>query len=79
MPRSRLLQRVLGSYRTRVIVRKMLPNTVSVLIKEKLDGLNLKRFPGPNAHVRSQLQEYYREDIEQLAVMTGRNLDSWLS
>lgn len=78
-PRSEVMQHLLKSYRLRRMVKKLISHKGATLIKEKLDQLNLRRFPPLDAASRQRLQDYYRRDINQLEGLTGRNLESWLT
>ena len=78
-PRSRFMQRMLNSYRVRAAVKKILPYRGATLIKEKLDNINLRRFPPLDPVNRNRLQDYYRQDIELLESLTGKGLGSWLT
>lgn len=77
-PRSELMQRLLKSFRLRKAVKKLIPYKGAVLIKEKLDKVNLRRFPPLDPVNRKRLQDYYRQDIKRLEGLTGRDLDPWL-
>lgn len=77
-PRSRLLQRLLRSHGVKRTVRRLMPHRVSLLIKNRLDDANLRDFPPMDNTVRADLRDYYRNDIRQLAELTGRDLDAWL-
>jgi len=78
-PRSRVVQSMLKSYRFRRAVRAVVPFRGAAFIKEKLDNVNLKRFPALDEASRYRLRQFYREDIEKLSLLTDRNLDSWLA
>lgn len=78
-PRLRLLQSLLKSYRFRRTVKAVVPHRGAALIKEKLDNANLQRFPPLDKISRIRLQQFYRQDIEALSALTGRDLHSWLA
>jgi hypothetical protein len=78
LPRSGLLQRVLGAHRTRVIARKVMPYRLGIWAKERLDAANLRKLPEASEEDRAYLRAYYREDVEKLAHMLGRDLCGWL-
>jgi len=78
-PRSRYVQNLLKSYRFRRAVRSVVPFRGAAFIKEKLDNVNLKRFPELDQASRLRLIKFYREDIEKLSRLADRNLDSWLA
>lgn len=78
-PRSMLLQSLLKSYRFRRWVRAVVPFRGAALVKEKLDDANLKRFPPLEETHRRRLTDFYREDIEEVGRLTGRDLRAWLA
>ncbi len=78
-PRSELMQRMLKSYPLRKAVQRLIPYSGATMIKEKLDRVNLRRFPPLDPVNRKHLQELYRQDIEQLENLTGRDLRAWLA
>ena len=77
-PRSRLVQSVMGSRRIKAGIRSILPASAAFWVKDQIDRMNLKRFPGLDDDTRAILLDYYRQDIETLALMTGRDLSGWL-
>jgi hypothetical protein len=77
-PRSRLVQTVLGSHRIKAGIRAIIPTQTAFWIKDRVDRMNLKRFPELDEDTRATLLNYYRQDIETLARMTGRDLSGWL-
>jgi hypothetical protein len=77
-PRSRLAQSILGSHRLKSVALSILPDSAAFWIKEQLDEITLARFPAMDQAIRDRLRDYYREDIERLASMTGRDLSDWL-
>jgi hypothetical protein len=77
-PRSRLVQSVMGSHRIKAGIRSILPISAAFWIKDQIDRMNLKRVPGLDDDTRAILLDYYRQDIETLALMTGRDLSGWL-
>jgi hypothetical protein len=77
-PRSRLLQSVMGSHRIKAFIRTMVPLSVAFWIKDRIDRMNLQRFPAVDESTRAALRDYYRRDIEALAAITGRDLGAWL-
>ena len=57
-------------------------------LQEPLDGIFLilhgamaspPRYPPLTEELRHHLSEYYREDVERLGTMIGRDLGRWLS
>ena len=77
-PRSRTLQGVLRNHKLKNTLRAIIPHQLGLQIKARLDNFNLRDFPKLDEHTRAELQDYYREDIEELARLTGRNLRAWL-
>ena len=77
-PRSRLVQAVMGSHRIKAGIRAIVPAHAAMWIKDRIDGVNLKQFPALDDATRADLTAYYREDIETLARMTGKDLSAWL-
>ena len=45
VPRSRALHRVLWNYQLKKILRALIPYSLSLVIREKLDDINLRDFP----------------------------------
>lgn len=78
-PRLPVLQRLMKSHRFRSTVTRVVPRRGAARIKEKLDQANLKRFPPMDNITRSRLQDYYRQDIENLSGLTKRDLSAWLA
>lgn len=77
-PRSRALQRLLGSQQLKRAARAVLPHRVGLAIKGRVEDANLREPPPPDASLRAELLEYFREDIAQVSRLTGRDLGSWL-
>ena len=77
-PRSRTLQGVLRNHKLKNTLRAIIPHQLGLQIKARLDNFNLRDFPKLDEHTRAELQDYYREDIEELARLTDRNLEAWL-
>jgi hypothetical protein len=78
-PRSRLLQNALRSHRLKRALRAVIPHQLAVRVKNRLDDINLRSFPPMDDATRDALRDYYRDDIREVARLTGRNLDAWLS
>lgn len=78
-PRSRLLQTALRSHRLKRTLRAFIPHQFAVRMKNRLDDINLRSFPPMDEETRCALRDYYRDDIAEVARLTGRNLDAWLS
>jgi hypothetical protein len=76
LPRSRLLDSVLGSRRLRALVAPIVPLGLRNAIV-RLRGRNLARPPPLPADLRRRLLEVYREDWERLEELLGRSLDVW--
>lgn len=77
-PRSQSLQGILRNHKLKKVLRAIIPHRLGLRIKERLDNFNLRDFPEMDEQVRAELQDYYREDIEELSRMTNRNLEAWL-
>lgn len=77
-PRSQLVQTVLGSHRIKAGIRAIIPTQAAFWMKERVDGMNLKQFPRLDEDTRATLLNYYRQEIETLARMIGRDLSGWL-
>lgn len=77
-PRNRLLHSLLRSHRLKSAIRRVLPHQQALRIKQRLESANLQQFPPMVDATRAQLRAYYREDIEALSRMTGRDLGAWL-
>ncbi|MAT93466.1 MAG: hypothetical protein CME59_12775 [Halioglobus sp.] len=77
-PRSRLLQGVLRHYHLKRILRKVIPHNLGLLIKDRLEDINLRSLPPMDAATRDELRAYYREDVQTLSRLTGRDLGAWL-
>jgi hypothetical protein len=78
-PRFLILQSLMKSHRFRSAIARIIPRRRAARIKEKLDQVNLKRFPPLDDMTRRRLQDYYRQDIEDLSRIAGRDLSAWLS
>jgi hypothetical protein len=77
-PRSRGLQRILRSHRLKSVLLDLLPYSFLTWLKMWADKANLRRFPPMDQNVRDGLREYYREDIDAVMKLTGRDLTVWL-
>jgi hypothetical protein len=77
-PRSRSLQRILRSHRLKSFMLDFLPYSFLTWLKMWTDKANLRRFPPMDQNVRDGLKEYYREDINAVMKLTGRDLTAWL-
>ncbi len=77
-PRSRTLQGILRNHKLKRTLRAIIPHQLGLKIKGRLDDFNLRDFPKMDEQTRTELQDYYREDIEELSRLTGRNLKAWL-
>lgn len=77
-PRYRLLHNLLRSYRFKRFIRSFLPHRVAISLKQRVDNVNLETFPKIDSASRSELREYYRQDIETLSHLTKRELSTWL-
>lgn len=77
-PRSRAVQAILRSHGVKAFMRKILPQSLLVSMKQQVDNINLKQFPPMDEGVRAELKEYYRQDVEELMKLTGRDLAHWL-
>lgn len=77
-PRSRKLQRVMRSHRLKSVLLGLLPYRFLTWLKMWADKANLRRFPPMDQNVRNGLREYYREDINAVMKLTGRDLTVWL-
>ncbi|HEY6131530.1 MAG TPA: sulfotransferase [Halioglobus sp.] len=78
LPRNRFLHGVLRSHRLKRFVRDLLPHRFTIGLKQRVDNLNLQNFPVIDAASRAELKEYYRPDIQQLSLLTKRDLVAWL-
>jgi hypothetical protein len=77
-PRNRVVHALLRSYRLKRIVRSILPHRLAINVKQQLDTINLQKFPAMDAASRTELKQYYREDIQRLSQLTNRDLATWL-
>jgi hypothetical protein len=78
LPRSRALQVFLTEPRAaKNLLKSFIPARWSRRIGDRLRRQNLTRPPLP-AELRRQLTEVYREDIQELQDMLGRDLSHWL-
>ncbi len=79
LPRSRSLQVFLTEPRAaKNLFKTFIPARWSRRIGDRLRSNNLTR-PPLSAEMRRQLTEVYREDIEELQGMLGRDLSHWLT
>ena len=76
LPKSRLLDGILGSRRLRALVEPIVPAGLRNAMV-RLRGRNLARPPPLPALLRRRLAEVYCEDWERLEALTGRSLDLW--
>ena len=79
VPRSRALHRVLSNYQLKKNLRALIPHSLSLLIKKKLDDINLRDFPKMDEATGNALRNFYRKDIAELETLTGRDLKAWLN
>jgi hypothetical protein len=77
-PRSRWVHSLLRSHRLKRMVRSVLPHTLAMRAKQRVEDLNLQQFPALDSSCRAALQEYYRPDIQRLCALTNRDLVAWL-
>lgn len=77
-PRSRLVQSIASSHRIKRVLLGLLPKQILVFLKQKVDSVNLRKFPPMEENVRLRLVDYYRPEIEDLMEITGRDLSDWL-
>lgn len=77
-PRSPTLHKLLKSHQVRKLASSLLPHNVSVRIKNRIESVNLENFPPLGDADRSRLIEYYRDDINRLETLSGRDLSDWL-
>jgi hypothetical protein len=77
-PRSRKFQRVMRSHRLKSVLLGLLPYRFLTWLKMWGDKMNLRRFPPMDQKVRNGLREYYREDVNAVMKLTGRDLTVWL-
>lgn len=77
-PRSRLVQTAMRSHQIKAGIRAFIPTQAAFWIKDRVDRMNLKQFPQLDNDTRATLLNYYRQDIETLARITGRDLSGWL-
>lgn len=78
-PRSPALHKLLKSHRVRKLATSLLPHNVSVGIKNRIESVNLEKFPPLDDASRSRLVAYYRDDIARLETLSGRDLSEWLA
>jgi hypothetical protein len=79
LPRSRALQVFLTEPRAaKNLLKTLVPARLSRRIAERLRRRNLTR-PTLSDETRRRLTEVYREDIEELPEMLGRDLSHWLA
>ncbi len=77
--RSRLLDRVLApQFPARTLLRTLFP-AFSRRAKYRLLNLNVKNPPPMAPRTRAHLSDVFREDIERLEELVGRDLSHWLS
>jgi len=77
-PRSKLLQKVLKSHGLKSILVKLFPYTFLTWLKMRVDSFDLRKFPPLEGEVRLGLVDYYRDDINAVMEITGRDLNDWL-
>jgi len=77
--RSRSLESLLRSPHLRAAARTLLPRHSAGKIRDSITALNLKSFPALDQDIRRELLDFYRQDIAELARLSGRNLSSWLA
>ncbi len=79
MPRSRLLHKLMRSESLKSSLRAVLPMPLLAGIKSRLEGINMQRFPPLPPALREQLTIEKIDEIRELEVITGRNLQHWLT
>ena len=79
IPRIRILQRFLSSLYLPRPLKKIIPQPLKFKIRNKLLKLNIKSFKYPKMeqHVEEYLYSLYKEDIEKLENILGRDLSIW--
>ncbi|MEZ5571304.1 MAG: sulfotransferase [Halioglobus sp.] len=77
-PRIRLLHKLLRSHRIRRFVRILVPRAVAIETKQRLDSINLQKYPPIDSESRAELQAYFHTDIQKVSQLTNRDLSSWL-
>lgn len=76
-PKNRLLQSVLGRPSPlKQAVRNLLPRSWTQGLRDFVSRRNLTREPMP-PEMRKRLVQYYRNDIDRLEQMIGRDLSAW--
>jgi hypothetical protein len=79
VPRSRLLYRLLRSRAFKRRLKALLPLPLLAAMKNRVDTLNLRRFPPMPEDIGQKLREEFRDEIVDLQALTGRDLTHWLS
>ncbi len=77
-PRSRLLYRLLRSQRFKTAMKRLLPLRFTAWAKNRLDALNMRRFPPIPRDQRERLTREFEGEIRELMVLSGRDLSHWL-
>lgn len=77
-PKSEQIQKALrGSSRLKSIAKRVLPDSMRVAAKARLQAKNVVR-QSISVEDRARLTEEYRSDIERLADLLDRDLSNWL-
>ncbi|MFT4518008.1 MAG: hypothetical protein ACI9JM_000385 [Halioglobus sp.] len=77
-PRSRAIQRVLRSHQVKSFIKALKLHRQALWFKQRIDDVNLQKFPPLDDQTRAQLLAYYKEDINVLSDLTGRDLEHWM-
>ena len=81
LPRSPRLQRfLLDRSPVKAVVKRLVPSAVRLAMRKQLLATNVQsaKLPAMDAAIEAQLRSIYREDIEQLAALIGREFSAWM-
>lgn len=78
-PRSRLLHRLMRSQRFKNAMKRLLPLRFTAWAKNRVDAVNMRRFPPIPSDQRKRLTREFEGEIRELMELSGRDLSHWLS
>ena len=61
-------------------LKRLMPFGMRLVLRKRLQDFNVEpaRLPAMDTEVRAHLRSFYREDVEQLGKLIGRDLSAWL-
>jgi hypothetical protein len=81
LPRSEGLQKfLLDQSHLKMWLKRLAPAGLRLALRKRLLAHNVQasKLPAMDADIEAHLRSVYREDVERLGELTGRDLSAWL-